>query len=201
MRKTVVLLILGMACVICATDDAAVRSSIRPYKPSREDEVLQTRIERLEQRCHCHVIDFVYSLAPGDDLVIKIDVRREGKPDRLKSMVMRVSSCRRRFTEAGKGLFSVTDEQLPDGRFFWSFDFDTGAGYGLFCTEYAHQEDGPNSYEAQDQATEKLILRRTSDSGGIDIRVLARICKTQVPLMNPTLDPLYGDDSRPQEEH
>lgn len=147
------------------------------------------------------MIDFVYSLAPGDDLVIKIDVRRGGKPDRLKSMVMRVSSCRRRFGEAGKGLFSVTDEQLPDGRFSWSFDFDTGAGYGLFCTEYAYKGDGPNDYEAQDQVTEKPILRRTSDSGGIDIRVFARICKTQTPLMNPTLDPLYADDSQPQEEH
>ncbi|MBN1359172.1 MAG: hypothetical protein JW993_01200 [Sedimentisphaerales bacterium] len=200
MAKTFLLSILSMVCLVGAVDNGATPSYIRPYEPSVEHEYLLNRLERLEQRSRCRVYDFVYFLAPGDDLVVRIDVRRDGKPDELQSKIMRVSWCRQRFSQRGMGVFSVTVEQGLDERFAWYIDFDSGAGYGLFCGPFARAARGPSAYGPEDRPQEKEIFRNTSDDGSIDIRVSAQICRTQTRLMSPTIHPLYEDDPHAEDQ-
>jgi hypothetical protein len=201
-RVTVALaLAVSFSAWLVHADGDASPSYMRPYKPSMEHELIVNRIERLEHRCNLRVIDFVYFLAPGDDLIIEIDVKREGKPDKLKSKVLRLSSGRQRFREDGIGVFSVTVEQRPEKGFFWYFDLDAGGGYGLFCGEFAYKGEGPVEYEPEDQPGKKLILRRTSDDGKIDIRVSAQICRAEKRIMNPTIRPLYAADSQQEDAH
>jgi hypothetical protein len=68
--------------------------------------------------------------------------------------------------------------------------------FGLRCEEFAYKGEGPSEYAPADQPGEKLILRRMSKDGSIDIRVFAQIERTQKRHANPTIEPLHEPDSQ-----
>lgn len=164
-------------------------SYICPFKPKPEDEILFDRIKRLEMGTIGTTYDFEYVLQDGQELVLKIEIRRDGKIDKDKSKIMNTMK-RNRFSKKGLGIFRVHHKQENPHKFAWGFDLDTGGYYGVHFSEFSYHVL-QSEYIASKDSDEKMIFHSKSDSGQSSINISAQIISRKDYHGSPTILPLY----------
>ena len=153
-----------------------VASYIRPFKPKPEDEILFDRIKRLERVTIGTTYDFEYVLQDWQELVLKIEIRKDGKIDKDKSNIMN-TMVRNRFSKKGLGVFRVHHKQENPNKYVWGFDLDTGSYYGVTFSEYAYKVSLSEYVvnKDSDELETKIIFHSKSDSGQSSIKITAQI--------------------------
>jgi hypothetical protein len=124
-------------------------------------------------------------LTVHEELVLKISVERNGKPDLEKSKIMRVCGFRSRFAQKGVGTFRVQQDS-KDG---WYFDLDSGGCYGLLYDAKGEHKMGGASLE-KSTGKEAVIFDWVSARNDLHIKINAKIKPIAKTYGSPILEPL-----------